>query len=341
MSAALFTNLNPPVGPTWPAFLLQLYPWIFGTGSVAFLKIRGFIPEVGPLRLCIGAVFSAVNLCLLCRGFGYESQIYQEMLVPVVIFFPYVREKVRSIPRLLLMLLPLTILVIFEQLKATQFDQWSYLIEGNRYLLWARPQGTVLEKLVYFGGQPYPLAELQFYVIYIAGTFTYMCAAVSLFGKSARPSQGLRWFFPAAYGLPAAVLVPLILWYVIVRRSLPIHAMSAGVSVTLFWIMYCRSTAARNFLASPLFAAITVFSFFQTGLFETYHVARGHWYYIAAKEIGGLAPWLHWTFPNLPLLGIEPRSWPIEEFCAYGGLWPFVYTMTLWLDEKLEMRVFK
>ncbi len=331
----------PNLGTGWAPLLLQLYPWFFGFASVGFLKVKGFIPLVGPMRLWISGILSLVNLALFFMGFGYEGQIYQEMLIPTIVFFPHLRRMVKSLSRLGLILLPMIVIVLVEQIKATQFDQWSYLLEGNRYLFWARQNGSVLERLVWFGGQDYPLAELEFYVLYIVGTFTYLCAAVCIFPKHVRASKKLKWFFPMTYSIPLAILFPLGVWYMFIRHSIPVHAVTAGLSVVLFWIFFQLSFKVREFLASPLFVVVTIFSFFQTAIFETYHVARGHWYYKPALELAGLAPWLHWTFPSLPSLGISPRSWPIEEFCAYPGLWPFIYCMVLWANDQFQMDVFK
>jgi hypothetical protein len=334
--------------------VIIIYPWFFWCTAVLLLRFfptcsaGRFITENRIKTIGRGTLFTAAAVYILSytafrSGYRYESQIVVEGLLPFILAWPYIKRNINSFVNFILALFPLFALVTFEQLKATQFEQWTYLVNGeNRYLLWSRGNGTVLERLFYFGGPDYPFIELVFYPLYILGTYGIYTLAASLTPKKWQiPESRLRWFFPCMFGVPCAVITILMIWFIAVRRDMfPFHAAAAFMSLALMWAFYI-SPCVRSFTRTRLFAALSVFGIIQMAIFEYYHCGlMGHWVYLPANEIASLHPVVNLKFPFAAAIGGVGGSWPLEEWCAYVTLFVFVQAYLLMCHYHMKIKIF-
>jgi hypothetical protein len=342
--------------------IIVSYPWIFWLS--VYLTLR-FLPSISidhltnkkrivfinkltlinPWSLVIAIAVACFMRYLYSIGFRYESQIATEVFVPLIVAIQYLR-KIVSIRMMVLCIFPLMTLTIVEQLYCTKFGQWNYLLSnGNNYLLWARQNGTILERMLHFGGIDYPAIELIFYPAYIIGTFTIAAVAIDVLPKTWRKYEAsLKLFFPLIFGTTGIILFVLVIWYIASEKTIriPFHALAAFMSIFLSWCMYWFSPEVRRLATTKLFAFGTIFSIIQTAIFEFYHAGiDGHWVYIPQNELASLHPLLFFKFPVWSAVGSMPNSWPIEEWCAYPTLFVFVTMYLLFFHTKFKIPVMR
>jgi hypothetical protein len=338
------------------------YPWLFwlavylvlrfypsmtrpsnGAGGKKLVFINK-IPWINPHALIIAALCAVFLRYLYALGFRYESQIAMEVFVPLIVTVPCLRGLVASFRLMALCLFPIMALTVVEQLWCTRFGQWHYLLtNGNNYLLWARQNGRLWERMLYFGGIDYPAIELVFYPAYIIGTFTIAAAAIKVLPRSWRVNKpGYAWFFPAVYAPVGALLLTLCVWFIVTRHTIPFHALAAFMSLFLSWVMFCFSKEVRNLARTKLFMFGTVFSFVQTAIFEFYHAGIDcQWVYLQQNELASLNRHLLFTFPQWNWAGSVSNSWPIEEWSAYPTLFVFITLYLLFFHTALKIPVLR
>lgn len=343
--------------------ILISYPWVFW--SFVYLTLRffptlernDFFPNnkyrfvfknkltlITPWRLFITIVLGVLLRVFYEFGYRYESQIAMEVVLPSFLAMPYLRKIVVSIRLMTLCLVPLMVLTIIQQLWCTKAAQWSYLLSsGNRYLFWARENGSLWERMMHFGGPDYPMIELAFYPAYIFGTFAIAAVAIDVLPHNWRVYKPtLSWFFPTVFGISVFVLLLFCIWFIVVRHTIPFHGLTAFVSLFLSWVMVWLSLEVRMLTQTKLFVFGTLFSIFQTAIFEFYHAGiGGHWIYLPENELASLNPILHFKFPQLTAIGSISNSWPIEEWCAYPTLFVFVAMYLLFFHNKIGIPVLK
>lgn len=343
--------------------ILVSYPWLFwlivtlalrfcptavkpggragGRNGLVFVNK---IPLIGTGALVVAALAAVFLRWGYACGYRYESQIFMEVVVPLLAALPYLRRLVVSVRMMFLCLFPIMALTIVEQLWCTRFGQWHYLLtNGNEYLVWARQSGRLWERMLYFGGIDYPAIELVFYPAYIIGTFVIAAVAVEVMPRSWRVEKpAYTWFFPCVFGFAAATMFILTAWFVVSRHTIPFHALASFMSLFISLMMFGCSKEIQRLVRTKLFIFGVLFSVIQTAIFEFYHAGIDcHWVYIPQNEIASLSRYLHWVFPQWAWAGSVSNSWPIEEWCAYPTLFVFVTMYLMFFHTALGIPVLR